>query len=124
VSVLASRQFVQRYVFFTDPTYATTNLVLTRVRGMSGFSEVSIDCLGGDVTGWKDVDGAGKYQVAHVDLVRGGNPVAQCTGSRHEAKSKGAVRRDGLGHGPLRVVRLPRRRRRRSDQHTVPIDPK
>ncbi|APR74904.1 Hypothetical protein A7982_00250 [Minicystis rosea] len=89
VNLLAPKQFLQRYVFFTDPTYGTTNLVLTRVKGASGFSEVSIDCLGGDVTGWMDVDGAGKYQVAHVDLTRGASPIAQCTGSRHEATSKG-----------------------------------
>lgn len=27
--------------------------------------------------------------MAHVDLARGGAPVAQCAGSRHEAKSEG-----------------------------------
>lgn len=41
VSVLAARLFVQRYVFFTDPTFATSNLVIMRVRGATGFSEVS-----------------------------------------------------------------------------------
>ena len=89
VVVLAPKQFVQRYVFFTDPTYATTNLVITRARGESGLSDVTIDCLGAPVTGWMDVDAGGKYQVAHVDLARGGAPVAQCAGSRHEAKSDG-----------------------------------
>ncbi|MFT3766177.1 MAG: IgGFc-binding protein [Minicystis sp.] len=89
VNILAPKQFLQRYVFFTDPTYGTTNLVITRAKGANGFSEVSIDCLGGNVTGWQNVDGAGKYQVAYVDLVRGAQPIAQCTGSRHEAKSAG-----------------------------------
>lgn len=89
VNLLAPKQFLQRYVFFTDPTYATTNLVITRVKGPNGFAEVSVDCLPGNVTGWQNVDAAGKYQVAYVDLVRGAAPIAQCNGSRHEAKSTG-----------------------------------
>jgi hypothetical protein len=87
VNVLAPKQFLQRYVFFTDPTYATTNLVLTRVKGANGFQDVTIDCLGAPVTGWQVVDGAGHYQVAYVDLLRGTVPVANCAGSKHEAKS-------------------------------------
>lgn len=56
----------------------------------TGFADVSVDCLGGSVTGWLDVGLAGQYQVAYVDLVRGSTPVALCHGSAHEAKSKGA----------------------------------
>ena len=89
VNVLPPAQFLQRYVFFTDPTYGTTNLVLTRVKGASGFQDVTVDCLSGPVSGWQNVDSAGKYQVAYVDLVRGAAPIQNCTGSRHEATSKG-----------------------------------
>jgi hypothetical protein len=89
ITLLPPAQFLQRYVFFTDPTYATTNLVITRVKGPSGFSDVTVDCLGAPVTGWMSVDVAGKYQVAHVDLVRGTQPIANCTGSNHQAKSAG-----------------------------------
>ena len=64
--------------------------MLTRVKGSSGFADVTIDCLGGPVTGWLDVGSLGNFQVAYVDLVRGSVPVAQCNGSAHEAKSKGA----------------------------------
>jgi hypothetical protein len=88
-NVLPPKQFLQRYVFFTDPTYGTTNLIITRVAGTGGFSDVTIDCLNGPVTGWKNVDMAGKYQVAGVDLVRGATAVGTCNGSRHEAKSSG-----------------------------------
>lgn len=87
---LPPEQFLARYVFFTDPTYATTNLVVTRVRGASGFSDVSIECLG-NVTGWQPVGGEGQYEVAHVDLSRaftGTTPA--CATSRHEATSAGA----------------------------------
>jgi hypothetical protein len=89
VTLLPPAQFLQRYVFFTDPTYATTNLVITRVKGPSGFSDVTVDCLGAPVSGWQNVDTAGNYQVAYVDLVRGTHPVANCTGSNHQATSQG-----------------------------------
>lgn len=89
VNLVAPKQFLQRYVFFTDPTYATTNLVITRVRGANGFSDVNIACLGAPVTGWQPVGSEGKFEVAHVDLVRGQIPVGQCGTSRHEASSEG-----------------------------------
>lgn len=88
---LPPKQFLQRYVFFTDPTYATTNLVITRVKGAKGFEDVSVACLGGVVTGWQPVGAGGQYEVAHVDLIRGGAPVVpECNTSRHEATSAGA----------------------------------
>ncbi|EYF08534.1 IgGFc-binding protein [Chondromyces apiculatus] len=84
-------QFLRRYVFFTDPTYGTTNLVITRVRGADGaFSDVTLSCLG-TVTGWQAVGTAGDYEVAHVDLTRGFVGAApECETSRHEASSEGA----------------------------------
>jgi hypothetical protein len=90
VNLLPPKQFRERYVFFTDPTYATTNLVITRVKGPKGFSDVKIACLGGNVGGWQPVGNEGKYEVAYVDLVRGTVPVAQCGTTRHEATSDGA----------------------------------
>lgn len=90
VAPLAPQQFLNRYLFFVDPSYATTNLVITRTKGENGFSPVAIDCLGGDVTGWESVGSDGKYEVAQVDLVRGTNPVAGCNTSRVEASSQGA----------------------------------
>jgi hypothetical protein len=88
--MLPPEQFLSRYVFFTDPTYATTNVVITRVRGAQGFADVDISCLG-TVTGWQPVGTSGDYEVAHVDLVRGGSGVQPaCATSRHEASSEGA----------------------------------
>ena len=40
VHLVSPQQFLQRYIFFTDPTYATTNLVLIRTKGPSGFADV------------------------------------------------------------------------------------
>lgn len=87
---LPPRQFLARYAFFTDPTYAATNLVITRVANGGVFSDVNVACLGA-VTGWQPVGTAGKYEVAHVDLFRsfvGTTPA--CETSQHEASSSGA----------------------------------
>jgi hypothetical protein len=89
VNLLPPRQYLQRYVFFTDPTYATTNLVVTRVKSAKGFAEVTVDCLAAPVSGWHDVGTSGDFQVAYVDLVRSAVALGQCGGSRHEAKSAG-----------------------------------
>ncbi|MBK7586319.1 MAG: IgGFc-binding protein [Myxococcales bacterium] len=84
VNALPPEQFLSHYVFFTDPTFATTNLVVTRRRDASGFHDVTLGCLG-KLTGWQPV---GKdFEVAHVDLMRAGKPVAACNTSRHEASS-------------------------------------
>jgi hypothetical protein len=89
VHLLSPQQFLQRYVFFTDPTYATTNLVVLRKKGEAGFADVEIECLGAPISGWKAVGTEGLYEYAHVGLVSGGVPVAGCGVSRHEAKSTG-----------------------------------
>src|SRR5690606_10438822 len=74
VSLLSPKQFQNRYIFFTDPTYGTTNLVVIRGKGDDGFQDVTIECLGA-VTGWQPVGVEGAYEYAHVDLERGGVPV-------------------------------------------------
>jgi hypothetical protein len=79
-------QFLSKYVFFTDPTYPTTNLVLTRVAGPQGFADVTIGCLG-KVGGWLPVGTSGKYEVTDVDLLRAGVPSGTCTNGRQTAES-------------------------------------
>jgi hypothetical protein len=86
VSLLSPKQFQNRYVFFTDPTYGTTNLVVIRAKGDSGFADVKIECLG-TVGGWQPVGVEGTYEYAHVDLERGGVPSGSCGTSRHLAES-------------------------------------
>lgn len=88
LTLLAPPQFLTRYLFFFDPSFATTSLVITRVRGPNGFSPVSIDCLGGEVQGFSDVGAEGRYQVAQVDLVRASQPYGKCHGARVEARSE------------------------------------
>jgi hypothetical protein len=75
-------------VFFTDPTYTTTNLVLVRKATATGFEDVTVDCLG-TITGWKPVAGGTEYEITNVDLERI-TPVGTCTNGRHTATSAGA----------------------------------
>ncbi len=80
-------QFLSRYVFFTDPTYWTTNLALIRTPDASGaFQPVTVDCLG-EVSGWTSANAAHDYEVTTVDLVRAGVGVGTCANGHHAASS-------------------------------------
>ncbi len=89
IAVLPPAQFLKSYAFFTDPTYATTSLVVTRVKGASGFSDVKVDCIG-TITGWSPVGASGDYEIAHVDLTRKFASQSGCTSGAHTAESAGA----------------------------------
>jgi hypothetical protein len=87
VNVIPAAQYLRSYVFFTDPTYPETNLVMVRVKTPSGFKSVNLDCLG-EVTGWQPL--SANYEYARVDLVRGNfQKQGTCDNGRHEAKSEG-----------------------------------
>ncbi len=90
VSVLASAQYLRRYVFFTDPTYPETNLVFIRKRDTAGFHDVSLDCAG-TITGWKPVGSSTDYESTQLDLSRhdyqGQNG---CDNGAHESHSTGS----------------------------------
>jgi hypothetical protein len=88
VNILPPAQFLQKYVFFTDLTYATTNLVFTRVKTASGFQDVMLDCAG-TLGGWQPVGTQGLYEVTNVDLVRAGAPNGSCNNGPHMASSPG-----------------------------------
>jgi hypothetical protein len=88
VVLLPPQQFLSNYVFFTDPTYATTNLVLTRVKTKGEFKDVSVDCLG-TIGGWQPAGASGQYEVTSVDLVRADKGNMGCQNGRHTAKSDG-----------------------------------
>ncbi len=90
VDMLAPAQFRNSYVFFADPTYAYTNLVFTRVRGPNGFEDVKLDCMSAPLTGWTNIDSAGKYQRTDVWLVKEAQPQNACKNGPQFAKSNGA----------------------------------
>ena len=88
VNIVPPAQWLSSYVFFTDPTYTTTNLVVVRKASASGFQDVTVDCLG-TIGGWQPIAGGSEYEITNVDLERL-TPVGTCTNGRHTASSNGA----------------------------------
>jgi hypothetical protein len=89
VPLLPTAQFLSKYVFFTDPTYSTTTLEVVRVKGSSGFQDVTIDCLG-TLGGWQPVGTSGELEFTRPDLVRAAKGIGTCNNGRHVAQSTGA----------------------------------
>ncbi len=74
-------QYMNRYVFFTDPTYPETNLVVVR----SAKDDVVLDCAG-PLSGWHAL--AGDLEYTRVDLSRHDfEAQGACDNGRHEMKS-------------------------------------
>jgi len=79
-------QYMSNYVFFTDPTYPETNLVIVRSKVNGAFKDVSLDCAG-VLSGWQPI---GDYEWTRVDLITGNfQGVGNCSTGRHEIKSEG-----------------------------------
>jgi hypothetical protein len=88
VNVVPPEQYLDHYLFLTDPTYANTHLVFVRRKAKDGtFKDVTLDCAG-VLTGWQPVGSGGSYEVARFDLVTGGAPNGTCTNGVHTASSK------------------------------------
>jgi hypothetical protein len=79
-------QYMDRYVFFTDPTYPETNLVVVRRKTDGKFADVTLDCAG-KLSGWTALSSELEY--TRIDLSRhdfkGQNG---CDNGRHEMKSE------------------------------------
>ena len=87
VNVVPPGEYLPSYVFFTDPTYPETNLLLVRTKGANGFADVTLDCAG-KVGGWSPVGTGGAYEFTRVDLVRHDfAPQGGCNNGRHEIHS-------------------------------------
>jgi hypothetical protein len=88
VNVVPPAEYLASYVFFTDPTYPETSLVVVRTRLASGFKEVTLDCAG-SLGGWTSVGSSGRYEYTRVDLVRGNfERQGACDNGRHEMRSE------------------------------------
>jgi hypothetical protein len=85
VVMLPPAQWLARYVFFTDPTYPTTNLVFVRRRVNGMFFDVNLECLG-TVTGWQPI-GNGEFEIANADVVRNSLPNGACNNGPQLASS-------------------------------------
>ena len=87
VNVIPPQQYLASYVFFTDPTYPETSLIVVRQRDkQNAYPDVTLDCAG-KIGGWQNI-GTGQFQYARVDLVTGNfQKVGTCDNGRHEIKS-------------------------------------
>lgn len=90
VSVIPSQQYLNRYLFLTDVTYAQTNLVFVRRQAPDGsFKPVTLDCAG-TLSGWQPIGTSGSYEYTRVDLVKNGAGVGGCENGVHTASSDAA----------------------------------
>src|SRR5262249_18514157 len=85
VNVIPPAQFLDSYVFFTDPTYSETSLNVIRKPDKNGmFADVTLDCAG-VLGGWTAL---GPYEWTRVDLVTGDfMGVNGCANGRHDMTS-------------------------------------
>jgi hypothetical protein len=88
VNLLPPAQYLQKYVFFTDPTYPTTQFVVVRAATATGFKDVTIDCLG-TLTGWLPVGSSGEYEYTAVYLLHDGVGTNGCVNGPHNGSSEG-----------------------------------
>ncbi len=80
------QQYLNKYIFFTDPTYPETNLVVVRAKQGGAFKDVTLDCAG-VLGGWQAV---GDYEWTRTDLVTGNfQNQGSCSNGRHEMSSDG-----------------------------------
>lgn len=85
VLVVPPEQYLEHYVFFTDPTYPETSVVLVRRRHTDGeFRDVVLDCAG-PVTGWSSITNDLEYtrQAISSDF----QPVGECSNGVHRIDS-------------------------------------
>jgi hypothetical protein len=85
VNVVTPAQYLEKYLFVTDPTYDHTSLVFTRRRDTAGqFHDVTLDCLG-TLSGWEKV--TDDAEVLRLAMVDGGVGVGGCQNGVHTASS-------------------------------------
>ncbi|WP_272000887.1 IgGFc-binding protein [Nannocystis radixulma] len=85
VNVVPAAQYLEKYVFFTDPTYSETSLVVVRTQKDGAFADVNLSCAG-PLGGWQSL--TDDYQFTRVDLVTGDfQNVGNCSNGRHEISS-------------------------------------
>ncbi|AKU94907.1 hypothetical protein AKJ09_01571 [Labilithrix luteola] len=103
VTLAASDQFLDHYVFFTDYTFPETRLTIVRRKTAKGFLPVELECAG-VIEGFQPVGTSGEFEYAWVTLTASSAPVkfpkGECGYGRQEAKSDGpfSINVWGLGY--------------------------
>ncbi len=85
VNVIPPQEFLASYIFFTDVTYANTNLVVVRKDYGQGYADVTLDCAG-VLTGWQPISGT-KYEYTRTDISLNGTAVGKCDNGLHTISS-------------------------------------
>jgi hypothetical protein len=88
VNVVPTAQYLSGYVFFTDPSFPETNLVVVRKKGPDQkFADVLLGCSPVPLAGWKPV---GDFEYTRIDLTRDNfvAPIAGCNNGRHTIRSE------------------------------------
>jgi hypothetical protein len=88
IEILPPEQFLRRYLFFSDPSYGTTQLVVTRAKTSTGFKEVSLDCMG-TLSGWMPVGTTEGYEYTTVNIAQNGAGIGACNNGVQSASSEG-----------------------------------
>ena len=84
VNIVPWQQYLKSYLFFTDATYSSTDLVFVRPLGSdNAYHDVTLDCLG-VVPNWFGIGGS-NYQYARVSWTK---TSAGCTNGVHTARSE------------------------------------
>lgn len=84
VNLVPPQQYLKRYLFLTDPTYASTDLVFVRpLASDNTYHDVTLDCLG-VVGNWFGIGGT-SFQYARVSWARGAT--SGCRNGVHQASS-------------------------------------
>ncbi|MBL9105029.1 MAG: IgGFc-binding protein [Myxococcales bacterium] len=86
VNLIPVEQYQDHYVFFTDPTYSETELVVVRSAVDGKFADVNLDCAATPLVAWKSLgDG---LEWTRVQLVTGNfKKVGNCANGRREMTS-------------------------------------
>jgi hypothetical protein len=87
VNITPPAQYLSKYIFFTDPTYSDTNLVLVQGKDSTGtYPPVKLECIPAALTGWQPVGTSG-YQFTRIDVQVAGAPVGGCSNGLHTMSS-------------------------------------
>ena len=87
-NVVPPPQYLDYYLFATDPTYAHTALVFVRQKAKDGtFKDVNLDCMGA-VGPWQPLGSTGNYEYAQIMVAQNGSGVGGCHNGAHTAESE------------------------------------
>ena len=117
VNLVPPAQYLDYYLFATDPTYRYTALVFVRQQDADGvFQDVNLDCMGA-LTGWQPLGAEGKYEYIQLIMVDNGAPQNGCNNGAHIADSPVPFGLTVWGYGHRCELWLSGRHERGDDQY-------